>query len=133
MPNDRIGFVPRLRRWIAAALGVYWLALFISTHIPIPRGVVPPEVSDKSLHLVAYFGLAFLLCLWRSARAEFTGRALGACLLFIAAYAVLEELLQIPVNRHADVRDFAADMLGAVAGVLVFIGVRRWFSGLWNV
>jgi VanZ family protein len=40
--------------------------------------------------------------------------------------------LQIPVNRHADARDFAADMVGAFCGTLVFLGVRRWLPRLWE-
>lgn len=47
---------------MAAALGVYWAALCVGTHLP--GGLVgTPLVSDKTLHFFAYTGLSFLIAM----------------------------------------------------------------------
>jgi len=44
----------------ASLLILYWLALFIATHIPVPQAVQEAGVSDKGLHLLANLILVFL-------------------------------------------------------------------------
>ena len=121
----------RYRTWIRIVLIVYWSALFLGTHVPtVPAGVA--KVSDKLLHYLAYGGLAFLLAMDQNARGPLTGRRRCQIFVIVAVYAALDELLQIPVGRTADVRDWVADILGAVCGLgghLLFCwGICRIFG-----
>ncbi|TWU11403.1 VanZ like family protein [Symmachiella macrocystis] len=121
----------RYRTWIRIVLIVYWSALFIGTHAPtVPSGVA--EVSDKLLHYLAYGGLAFLLAMDQNARGPLTWRRRGQIFAVVAVYAALDELLQIPVGRTADIRDWVADILGALCGLgghfLFGWGIRRIFG-----
>lgn len=111
-------------RWLTLRRGgliVIWITLVILTHIPVPQAVQELGVSDKLAHLVAYYPLGLLLP---------TVRLLGCdrwwkCLLVIAICAALDELLQIPVNRHASVYDWLADMTGALLGIMTLL----WITG----
>jgi len=86
----------------------------------LPSAPLPPDVSDKSAHLLAYCVLAVL-----AARAVAGG--LGAALTWRAAllaqaiaagYGAFDEWHQSLVpGRFADVRDWYADTIGAVIGV----------------
>ena len=130
--NQRHG-LSRRRGTIGVVLAVYWVALFVGTHIPNPQGILPPEVSDKTLHLTAYCGLALLFTLWVS-----TKRALGPkrCLLILlglAAYGAADELLQmVPIiNRHADALDWVADVIGVILGLVIVLCLRGLLSWFW--
>ena len=111
---------------------MYWGALFVSTHVPIPPDVLPPEVSDKTMHYVAYSGLTFLVTLWLSCRRHLKLPSLIGILVGIALYGVIDELLQIPVQRNADFRDWIADLLGAVCGLIAFVVCRTVFPFPWR-
>lgn len=128
-PGDRRKSV---RRLLGGLLAVYWVALFISTHIPIPAGVLPPEVSDKTLHFVAYAGLAGLVGMWTWIIEPVTLRRGFLLLGLLAVYGGCDELLQIPVNRHADWFDWFADIAGATGGLILAAGanrlIGRWIS-----
>ena len=107
------------KRWLQTrrlGLLVIVIALAIMTHVPIPRSVQQIRVSDKLVHLLAYFPLGLLLpaCAIRG-----LGRV-GICLLVIAGWGILDELLQIPVGRTASVYDWLADLAGATAGCVVY-------------
>jgi len=124
--------IARIRRWIGFALFVYWSTLFVSTHIPIPKDMLPPGVSDKTMHYVAYAGLGFLLTVWRSTKRHLPLKSLVSILLCISVYGIIDELLQIPVGRHADVLDWIADFCGAVLGIASFAACRSLFPGPWR-
>jgi VanZ family protein len=106
-------------------LVVFWVGLFLATHLPLPSGAVGKHVSDKVLHFGAYAGLAFLLCWALSSRRTFT---ISTCVLVVmvaAVYATVDELLQIPIGgRMAEAGDWAADVAGAVCGTLAFALLR---------
>ena len=106
-----------LRRGMLVAL---WIVLAISTHIPVPPSAPEIRYLDKVIHLVAYFPLGLLL---PTCRVRGCQRG-GVCLLVIALYGMIDELLQIPVGRTASVYDWIADMLGASAG----FAVAHWFA-----
>jgi len=114
------------QRWLPRFLLLGYLALiFTLTHIPIkpsslPRGVV----NDKVIHFCMFFGLAFLLPLWRGWSTTFTVKQIAGGLLLLLAYAFADELLQIPVGRTCDIMDGVADMLGGTCGLLVAWMVR---------
>lgn len=105
-------------RWLSARramLVVIWLILATITHVPVPQSVQEIRISDKLVHLVAYFPLGLLLpsCRFRGLHRRWT------CLAVIAIYGVLDELLQIPVGRTASVFDWLADLVGASSGLLL--------------
>ncbi len=116
------------RRWIGPILLVYWLALFVSTHIPVPADLLRAPGSDKIAHFLAYAGLALLFGLW--VRRTPWGSQLHplAAFLALAAWAALDELLQIPVNRTADPLDWVADAAGILVGLAVAGLIRSMLS-----
>ncbi len=100
-------------------LAGYWLLLFVATHIPKPPAL-RMQHSDKVMHLVAYAGLAFLLC-WAFPKDVKKPRAhLWAAWFVAVCYGAMDELSQIPVGRHADVWDWCADSVGALIGLLAY-------------
>jgi len=125
--------VTRYRRLISFVLAVYWSALFVSTHVPVPQSFDFPEGSDKGLHWAAYAGLGFLSCLWRSVRIKrFTAGQYAGIGIVLAIYGLADELLQIPVHRTADVVDYLFDLLGIGSGLLAFAATRKWLSRYWE-
>jgi len=108
-----------LRNIALGTLAVYWMAIFIGTHLPNDLPSLG-EVDDKLLHFGAYAGLAFLL-----AAACTTLRLRHGTLLLpmavAAIYGCIDELSQRAVpGREADVADWAADVFGAGVGVFAF-------------
>jgi len=111
----------RLQAALVAILAAYWLALIVGTHTPRPPQVLlHANVSDKLLHLAAYAGLALLACLNIAFRWGLSWRRLMAVPLALAAYGVLDEVTQIPVGRECELLDWAADVIGATAGLAMF-------------
>lgn len=103
--------------WLPVA--VYMAAIFVVSADADPP--MPEGVSDKSMHLLAYAGLAVVV-----ARAvagglprRVTWRVALAALSIAVGYAVTDELHQMFVpNRSADVYDLLADAIGAAAGLI---------------
>ena len=123
-PNSGGSLSAPFRAWCIAGAGLFWLAMFIGTHLPkVPDAL--HDVSDKTMHFVAYGGLAFLLALTSAAYQRISLRRYFGLLAIASIYGVLDELLQIPVGRHADVRDWVADTTGAICGLLLFAMLRR--------
>lgn len=117
----------------ACVLVLYWPALFVLTHIPIPHVVQEADVSDKSLHFLAYLILTFLIwsavngdrkVKWRQAGPWFV-------LLIICAYGILDEWLQdYAAGRSCDVQDFFMDLAGALAGLILCSFLSFWPAAL---
>ena len=117
-------FVQHYRTLIRVALVVYWSALFVGTHMPtVPAGVA--EISDKLLHYLAFGGLACLLAMDQHARSGISWRRSGQIWVAVAVYAAADELLQIPVGRTADIRDWIADVFGAACGLIGYMLICR--------
>ncbi|MCA9120239.1 MAG: VanZ family protein [Planctomycetaceae bacterium] len=109
-----------MRRTVAlGSLAVYWLAIFVGTHIPQGvRGL--GRINDKLLHFGAYAGLAFLLAAALSTLRVRHGTLLLP-LIVAAVYGCIDELSQIAVpGRRAEFADWAADIFGAGVGVFAF-------------
>ncbi len=105
-------------RWLSlrrGALASLWIVLAILTHMPVPQSAPQIRYLDKLIHLIAYFPLGLLLptCRVRGCQSGWV------CVLVIALYGIIDELLQIPVGRTASVFDWLADMAGAIGGFLV--------------
>ena len=111
-------------RWLMLRRGTLvaiWIVLVIITHIPVPQTVQAWRISDKLMHLMAYFPLGLLL---PTCRVRGCQRG-GVCLLVIALYGICDELLQIPVGRTASVFDWVADLSGATLGLATTTLFRR--------
>ena len=118
-----------IRRKVAVGLlAVYWPALAIFSHVPVPMWVRKAGVSDKVLHLLAYMILAFLL--WCAvARDVRLGRRRARAwwvFLVVVLYGAADEVVQGYVGRSCDIMDFVADLAGTLAGLFVF-----WFLPFW--
>src|SRR5688572_7894608 len=104
------------------ALAVYWIALFVGTHIPIDR--VPSAVgsADKLAHLGAFAVLAFIFATtWQLSAGHLMSRHLVWSWIVIAIYGGFEEITQPIVGRVASVVDLLADVTGAALGLLLFV------------
>jgi len=111
------------------ATAVYWLALYVGTHIPNPDMLIGPHVSDKVLHFFAYFGLYLVLAVririvheaWPTIRQTVILAAMTSL------YSAFDEITQgIPIiNRHPDIMDAVADCAG-VATAIFIVGIVDW-------
>ena len=107
---------------------LYWPVIFILAHIPLNGLGFEIQVSDKTLHYLAYLILVFLLWFavdpfnkvnWRKA-------AVWWVLLVIVWYGVVDEWLQGYVGRNPDVRDFFADLAGALTALFLLTIFPFW-------
>lgn len=111
------------------SLLIYWPALFVLAHIPIPHLVRKAGVSDKSLHFIAYLILVFLLWFAISPNRKVSLRRVAVWWVFAAGicYGVIDELLQgVVAGRSCDVMDFVADLAGVLTGLVVFTFWTFW-------
>ena len=51
----------RRHKSVLIALGIYWPVIFWLTHIPVPDIARQSGMSDKTMHVLAYFVLTFLI------------------------------------------------------------------------
>ncbi len=114
------------------ALAFYWPALFILTHIPVPQLVRRAHVSDKSLHFIAYLILVFLF--WSAfnpnRKVNWRRASVWWVLLVVAGYGIVDELLQGCIaGRSCDAKDFLANLVGSLTGLIVLSFFTFW-SGL---
>ena len=117
----------------ACVLVLYWPALFVLAHIPIPHVVQEADVSDKTLHFLAYLILTFLI--WSvvsgDRKVKWRRAAPWLVLFVIVVYGILDEWLQSYVaGRSCDVRDFFTDLAGALAGLILSSFLTFWPAGL---
>ena len=117
----------------ACVLIFYWSALFVLTHVPIPDAIQKADVSDKSLHFLAYLILTFLL--WSvvsgDKKVKWTRAAPWLVLFVIVVYGILDEWLQNYVaGRSCDVRDFFSDLAGALTGLILSSFLTFWPAAL---
>ncbi|MEJ2701512.1 MAG: VanZ family protein [Sedimentisphaerales bacterium] len=117
------------RKITIGVLVLYWPALFVSAHVPIPRLVRDADVSDKALHFLAYLVLTFLLWLAVIGDKKVCWRrpAAWCILLFVAGYGVADELLQgLVAGRTCDVQDFFMDLAGMLTALLLLSFFTSW-------
>jgi len=118
-PNTR----SRLVLAICFVTALYWLALFVATHVPMRRR---PETAahkdfDKGEHLAAFAGLALLLCTTGVVLGQPLSRLFAIVLAIVAGYGAIDEVTQLLVpTRAADLRDWLADIAGGLAGIIAF-------------
>ena len=115
------------------ALFVYWVLLFIGTHMPANRLLASMHQSDKVLHFGAFAGLSFLMAWAIPTNMHKLYRNTLLAAFVTVAYAGLDELLQIPVGRTADWKDFYADCIGIGIGLLAYTLARAFiFRAQWS-
>ena len=107
---------------------LYWAAIFILAHIPIPKLVYKAQVSDKTIHFLAYLILVFLFwfAMNPSKKVNWCKASVWWALLIMSGYGAIDEFLQGYVGRSCDAMDFAADLIGAFAGLILFSFFTFW-------
>lgn len=119
------------RRWrhiavLAAIVGLYWLAMFVGTHLPIrttPQG--DPYSFDKLEHIAAFAALSVLLSGLGWSIGIGPWKVAAAALLLIAVYGAVDEASQSLVQqRTPDFLDWLADVFGAALGIIAFSAIR---------
>ncbi len=111
-------------------LSIYWVSIFILSHIP--RDYVPSgwTVSGKTHHLVAYFVLTLLVFINAGliGRASLRSKKTWLMIGVVIAYGALDEFLQVFIpGRHGSHLDWAVD----VAACLLCVGVLLLAQRLW--
>ncbi|MCI0499271.1 MAG: VanZ family protein [Planctomycetales bacterium] len=116
----------RRHKSVLLALGIYWPAIFWLTHIPVPDIARQSGMSDKTMHVLAYFALTFLTWFAVSPyeKIRWNKPKVWIVWVVIVLYAAADEYLQGRVGRSADVVDFASDLFGLAMG----LGVLSIFS-----
>ncbi|MHC4360013.1 MAG: VanZ family protein [Planctomycetota bacterium] len=109
-------------------LVLYWPALFILAHVPIPQLVYRAKVSDKILHVAAYLILAFLFwfAIHPDKKVNWRKKAVWWIISIIILYSILDESLQGYVGRSSDAHDFLANIAGAAIGMILFSFFSFW-------
>lgn len=125
-------FPARLKRfWPAIAWGV---GILVLTGIPgqdiprLPRLVVAP---DKIVHFIIFAGFSFLILHGFSKDSGVSTRKMaGLTLLIASSFGALTEILQatIFINRLGSIADFLVDLVGNMAGLLVFHYWKGFFK-----
>jgi len=116
------------QKLIIISLLLYWPAIFVLAHIPIPQLVYKAQVSDKMLHLITYLILVFLLWFAVSPdrRVNWRKAAVWWVFLIMAGYGGVDELLQGYVGRSCDIKDFLANLAGVTGGLILFSFLTFW-------
>ena len=107
-----------LARSVFAGLLLVSLVMFL-----LPADNLSPNApNDKVTHLLTFAVLAL--------SGRWAGVPVVALLVGLTAYAAATEVLQavLPINRHGDLRDLAADFVGVLAGLALSWAVARWRS-----
>jgi VanZ family protein len=122
--------INQFRRRLWACLAIYWFALLLAIHWPMPfHRSHFVTADDKVVHFVLYGGLAlvllpvtdFLFPAWPAWK-----RAAGV-VAAVAVQGIFDELTQPLTQRTTDVLDLVADICGAIVAVLVYR------AGLWRI
>lgn len=116
---------PRRRPWSRILLFGWWGLMFTGTHIPLPPGPGEPVIPDKLIHYLMFAVLGVLLpCAFYNRDA--TGwRQYARLFCVMVLYSALDELLQIPVGRTAEWRDWWCDLAGGATGLALY-AVIAW-------
>ena len=122
----------RRQKAIIISLLVYWPALFVLAHIPIPQMVREAGVSNKSLHFLAYLILVFLLWFAINSDKKVNWRRAGVwwILSVVVLYGVADEFFQPYVGRTRDAMDIAANVAGTLTGLILCSVVAFWPAAL---
>lgn len=125
MPSRRT-----IRILALSALVLYWVFMFVMTHLPRVPVFLPPT-KDKTAHFLSYglYGGLLYLAIW-SFRPRW--RTIGVMVVCIAIiYGAFDEVTQPLVGRSMELMDWVADVLGAtVAAIAMTIAQRIYDAAL---
>jgi len=98
---------------------IFWLSGM--SRPPIPGWLRFPQ-SDKLIHAVAFFSMAFLICMATTVRKRgFRLSVVIETMLIVVLYGLFDEFHQSHVpHRTPSVQDLIADIVGAATGTLAF-------------
>lgn len=109
----------------------YWMLLFTLTSLPT-ESVPAIGVNDKVEHMLAYFGLSFLLylaLLFQKRSIILKNYAVLFTFLVVFAYGITDEVHQLLIpGRSCELLDFLADMLGGVIGIIVLRVLIKFYK-----
>lgn len=129
--HGRMEAVVAVIRIGAVILGVYWLAIFVATHLPAP--VLPTIGSDKLYHMAAFSGLSFLLSWSFSAKFRSAAQLVLTVVSVTLLYAMFDEWSQqFVAGRQPDVEDVVADLAGTLIGLTAYFTARAIVRSLYG-
>ena len=114
----------RARRALLLVCIGAWVVAVVATHVPAPE-LSGLHVNDKTLHVVGFLGLASLFWLSLIAYGTRGWRRAVLVLGIMILYGALDEKTQGWFHRDPDVFDWLADVIGAVAAVIVWETIAR--------
>jgi len=107
------------------ALALYWLALFVMTHIPSEMAELPGASTDKLVHVTAFALLALLLATaWHATVGPLALHHMALAWCMLVLYGALDEWTQTFVDREGSFYDLLGDALGALIGLALFAALR---------
>lgn len=87
----------------------------------------------KTAHMAEFGILAVLIYIWLGKWLSGALKRSVAAILFASLYAAGDEIHQLFVpGRAGMIKDVIIDSVGAILGILVFLGVKKCISFLWN-
>jgi VanZ family protein len=114
-------------RLAVVVLAVYWLIIFVGTHLPPILDVSPSRINDKVKHFGAFFVLGGLMCYVTNSKKWF--RRFATIGMLGMAYAAIDELTQLLVaGRYADKYDFLADSAGVWTAIGIYVAAKYWYQ-----
>jgi hypothetical protein len=118
----------RRHKYILWSLGIYWPALFMSTHLPVPQIVNQSGMSDKLMHLLAYMALMVFVWLAISPyeKVRWSRAKVWLLLAVVVWYGAFDEWTQGYVGRETDVVDFCYDLGGSLMGLGILSILSFW-------
>jgi len=121
----------RRHKTVLLVLGIYWPLIFWLTHIPVPDVARQSGMSDKTMHVLAYFVLTFLVWFAVSPyhKVRWSKPKVWFVLLGVLCYGAIDEYLQGRVGRSMDGMDFVANLFGVVLG-LGLLSILGFWSAL---
>ena len=123
----KLSSLARIARYGTAIL---LLVMFIGTHMPASQMFHVPS-NDKLLHFVAYFALCIsALVSWEWTSGVLRAPHYFAVWLVCTLYGAMDEITQTPFGRTCDGVDWLADIVGVVAGLIVFQLLRPLLNRL---
>ncbi|AQT70327.1 putative integral membrane protein [Anaerohalosphaera lusitana] len=121
-------------KYVLMALGFYWPAIFIATHLPkVPNWVGEARMADMTWHFLAYLVLVTLIWLAVSPNKRVDWRRAKAWLILAGViwYGVMDEWLQGFVGRGVEMQDFVGDVAAAVTALVLFTLFEFWMGLMW--
>lgn len=121
----------RRHKYSLIALALYWPLVFTLTHIPVPDLARKSGMSDKTMHVMAYFALTFLVwCVVSPYRCVQWNRAkVWWVVAAVAFYGAVDEIIQGFVGRSAAIDDYVANLFGIVFA-LAILSIFEFWSAL---